>query len=371
MSYLGSWKINDYLTFPANTHNASTGAATDADSVPTYRLYEDETATPILTGSMALLDSTNTAGFYSERIQLTAANGFEKGKSYTLYITATVSSVAGTMSQTFQIEAEVDANIVSDKTDYALSTTPPTAAAIRSEIDTNSTQLAAIVADTAELQTDDVPGLIAALDTLIDAIKAKTDNLPASPAATSDIPTTAQINAEVDTALTDIHLDHLLAADYDPATKPGIATALLNELVENDAGVSRFTVNALENAPSGGSSLTLADFFDTDSGETAGTAVSGSVVGEMVASITAGGIPGSVEVTDILIDDDTNPIEGAAVWITTDEAGTNTIWAGTTNASGYPKDAANNNPFLDPGTYYVWVQLSGYSFSNPTTEVVS
>lgn len=40
----------------------------------------------------------------------------------------------------------------------------PTAVAIREEIDSNSTQLAAIVADTNELQTDDVPGLIAALN---------------------------------------------------------------------------------------------------------------------------------------------------------------------------------------------------------------
>jgi glucokinase len=61
----------------------------------------------------------------------------------------------------------------------------------------------------------------------------------------------ADVNAEVDTALSDIHLDHLLATDYDPASKPGTATALLNELVENDAGVSRFTANALEQGPSG------------------------------------------------------------------------------------------------------------------------
>ena len=54
------------------------------------------------------------------------------------------------------------------------------------------------------------------------------------------------VNTEVDTALTDIHLDHLFAADYDPASKPGVATALLNELVESDGGVSRFTTNALE-----------------------------------------------------------------------------------------------------------------------------
>lgn len=41
-----------------------------------------------------------------------------------------------------------------------------TAAEVRTEIDSNSTQLAAIVADTNELQVDDVPGLIAALNDL-------------------------------------------------------------------------------------------------------------------------------------------------------------------------------------------------------------
>ena len=40
----------------------------------------------------------------------------------------------------------------------------PTAAENRAEMDSNSTQLAAIVADTNELQTDSVPGLIAALN---------------------------------------------------------------------------------------------------------------------------------------------------------------------------------------------------------------
>jgi len=110
MSYLGSWKIDDLLTFPCNTHAAATGAATDADSVPSYRVYEDETGTAILTGSMAKLDDANTTGFYSEQITLSAANGFEKGKCYTVYISAAVSSVTGTMSHTFQMEAEVDAN---------------------------------------------------------------------------------------------------------------------------------------------------------------------------------------------------------------------------------------------------------------------
>jgi len=88
-------------------------------------------------------------------------------------------------------------------------------------------------------------------NTIIDDILVDTaTTIPATLAALNDI-STAQVNTEVDTALSDIHLDHLLAVDYDPAAKPGTATALLNELVESDAGVSRYTTNALEQAPGG------------------------------------------------------------------------------------------------------------------------
>lgn len=72
----------------------------------------------------------------------------------------------------------------------------------------------------------------------------------------------ASVNTEIDTALADIHLDHLLAVDYDPASKPGTATALLNELIGSDAGVSQFTANALELAPTGGSAPTASQIAD-------------------------------------------------------------------------------------------------------------
>lgn len=115
--YYGSRKIDDTLTFTAQT-SSSTGAAIDADSLPTYRVYEDETGTAILTGTMALLDDANTVGWYSEQITLSAANGFEKGKSYNIRVSGTVAGVAGAEKHSFQIEAEVDANVVSDKTGY-------------------------------------------------------------------------------------------------------------------------------------------------------------------------------------------------------------------------------------------------------------
>lgn len=95
--------VDDVYTFYAVTTKFDTGVATDADAVPAYRVYEEETGTPILTGNMALLDSANTAGLYSEQITLSAANGFEVGKSYCVHIAATVNSVAGATVREFVV----------------------------------------------------------------------------------------------------------------------------------------------------------------------------------------------------------------------------------------------------------------------------
>jgi hypothetical protein len=121
----------------------------------------------------------------------------------------------------------------------------PTAAEIRIEMDDNSTQLAAILADTNELQTDDIPGLIAALnnpsatairdaildrvlsgnhdsagttgkilqDVLADTNELQSDDVPGLVAALNDI-SIAQVNAELDTAL----------SDYDPPTRAELTT---------------------------------------------------------------------------------------------------------------------------------------------------
>jgi hypothetical protein len=112
--YVGSHDIDDVLTFTANTHTTA-GAESDADSPPTYRVYEDETGTAILTGSMALLDSSNTDGQYSEQITLSAANGFELNKCYTVRIRATVGGVSGATHRFFQIGARVNIKYIDDQ----------------------------------------------------------------------------------------------------------------------------------------------------------------------------------------------------------------------------------------------------------------
>jgi hypothetical protein len=69
----------------------------------------------------------------------------------------------------------------------------------------------------------------------------------------------------------------------------------------------------------------------------------------------SGGTAYSITVTDGVL-----PLDGVAVWVTTDEAGTNAI-AGPvhTNAMGQAVFA------LEPGSYYAFCQRSGMNFTNP------
>jgi hypothetical protein len=109
--YLGSWKLEDVVAVHVQTSSVTTGAATDGDSVPTWRMYEDATATPVTTGSFATLNAQT--GFYVAQITLAAAIGYEKGKSYGLRVACTVGAVIGADVHSLQIEAEVDSNTVS------------------------------------------------------------------------------------------------------------------------------------------------------------------------------------------------------------------------------------------------------------------
>jgi hypothetical protein len=79
----------------------------------------------------------------------------------------------------------------------------------------------------------------------------------------------------------------------------------------------------------------------------------------------------AVEVTYTVLDTGSNPIDGVAVWATTDVGGTNVIWYGTTDALGVARDSNTDKPFLDAGTYYFWSQKAGYTFPNPDTEIVT
>ena len=95
--------LDDDAVISVTTHDPTTAALTDADADPIYRIYEDLTAVPILSGTLSKLDDPGTTGFYATLISCTSGNGFELGKNYTVYIEATVNGITGGISYGFNI----------------------------------------------------------------------------------------------------------------------------------------------------------------------------------------------------------------------------------------------------------------------------
>ena len=97
------------IVFSITSHDPDTGVLTDADAVPDYWIYEDETAVSINANTpnadvMAKLDDAHTTGFYTEKVTCSTANGYEIGKTYTVYIEATVDSDKGGISFAFKVK---------------------------------------------------------------------------------------------------------------------------------------------------------------------------------------------------------------------------------------------------------------------------
>jgi hypothetical protein len=188
------------------------------------------------------------------------------------------------------------------------------AVAIEAVDDLVDTEVAAILADTNELQTDLTNG--GRLDLLIDAIKAKTDNLPASPAAVGSAMTLAD--------------DAITAAKFDESTAFPVKSA--------DTGATQIArVGA-----------------DSDTLET---------LSDQIDAIGVYGL-GSETWEYTVTDGSGNPVPDVLVEVSSDIAGTVILDRGITNASGVVTF------HLDPGTVYVWRYKYGYTGTNPDTETV-
>lgn len=171
--YLGSWKINDYVPLVATVHSPTTGAASAPTSI-NYRIYEDDTADEIVAAAAAT-NFDGVTGLYYNRVQLTAAAGFEKGKNYVVMYTVVIGGITSLLTHTFQIEAEVDANTNSDKTGCGLADDAITSAKFDESTafplksaDAGSTAVARVGADSDTLET---------LSDQLDTITTKTNQI--------------------------------------------------------------------------------------------------------------------------------------------------------------------------------------------------
>jgi len=145
------------------------------------------------------------------------------------------------------------------------------------------------------------------VDGKADAIQAKTDNLPASPAA-------------VGSAMT-------LTSAYD-AAKTALGATVFTDMTSGTGTSRKFTTTALSNAPTG-------------SGGSGGVAGPGNVDVQLPVFQTSGG----------------DPIPDMSVWLTSDIEGTDTV-AGTKTTD----DNGLVSFLLDEGdTYYIWARKAGYT----------
>jgi len=101
-------ELGDTLVFSITTHDPDTGVLTDAAAVPDYWIYEEETGISINANTpdedvMAKLDDAHTTGLYTESIVCSTANGYEAGKTYTIYIEATVDGDKGGIAYAFNV----------------------------------------------------------------------------------------------------------------------------------------------------------------------------------------------------------------------------------------------------------------------------
>jgi hypothetical protein len=274
----GPWHIDDTLTFTVVTHRVDTGALTDADAVPAYRIYEDETGTAIATGTMAKLDDAGTTGFYSEQITLSAGGGFENGKSYSIYVSAAVNSITG--GQTFNFKVDVpDVNVTAMAAGVITAASFAANAITAAKLDPDvTTELQAGLATatalaTAQTSIDDLPTnaeLATALGTADDAVlaqvalvKAKTDLIPSDPADASDI---AARFTTLDSAVADLPTNAELAtalgtADDAVLTQVALVKAKTDSLTFTVAGKVDANIQAVNDVTVTGTGTTADPWY--------------------------------------------------------------------------------------------------------------
>jgi len=95
--------IDEVVYFDIVTHDPATGGISDADSTPTFDVYEEATDTGLL-GATNFTKRTSLTGNYRGTFTASAANGFEAGKWYSVIASATVGGVsAKSVAMSFRV----------------------------------------------------------------------------------------------------------------------------------------------------------------------------------------------------------------------------------------------------------------------------
>jgi len=238
-------------------------------------------------------------------------------------------------------------------------------------------ETALIVEDTSELQTDDVPTLIAALPTAEETVDEFETQSQADP--TGFHVNTMEVVGATPLTLSDIRPEMVSSKTRDDNTA-ATTSVIYTELAEATADHYNNMTIVFTSGALAGQSRRISDYSHdgTDGIVTVFPAFTEAPDDDSTFIITTPyfymPLAGALEITyTVKIDDEDtgDPLAGVTVWISTDSAGNNVVWSGTTDANGIAVDANDGKPWLDAGTYYFWRQKAGYIFTNPDTEVFS
>jgi len=224
--------LDEAVYFDVITSTPSTGAAVDADSTPTFAVYEESTDTDIGIGGN-LTKRTSLTGNYRGTFTASTANGFEVGKWYSVICSATVGAVAG-KCRALGFRCVAAENTAGFRTIDVMkvNNTAQTAGDIAALINT----------------VDDF------LDTEVAAIKAQTDLIPASPASTTNIiggtittvtnltnaPTSGDLTATMKTSVATAALTTQMTESY---AADGVAPTLAQSLFLTQQALTEFAIS--------------------------------------------------------------------------------------------------------------------------------
>ncbi|RKY09813.1 MAG: hypothetical protein DRP56_02105 [Planctomycetota bacterium] len=103
--YIGEHKLGCNLPFNFQALDG-TGVAIDPSDTPSYELYKGLVAMdPAVSGTMAKIDGQT--GFYGADIDLTTANGYQSGYTYTIRVSCTLDGVLTLKTYSFNLIADV------------------------------------------------------------------------------------------------------------------------------------------------------------------------------------------------------------------------------------------------------------------------
>lgn len=99
-----TYVLDDVFRKDFAVSDPATGGAVDADNPPDVEVYEDG-GTAAMRNLVAALRDAGTVGQYTVTDTLSAANGYESGKTYNVYALADVGGVIGkSVIATFRIQ---------------------------------------------------------------------------------------------------------------------------------------------------------------------------------------------------------------------------------------------------------------------------